>query len=296
MPVSSGASRASATGSAATAGQAARKRAHSPGVADGEHEAGAGEAVGHRLAQRPRRHHPAVAEAEAGVDDDDRKVLGEAGVLQAVVHDDRLRAGGNRRPRRRRPVAPDPDRREGGEEQRLVADLLRPVPPLVDPHRLAAAPGEAPPVPARHHLRIDAAGGEPHEQRDHRRGLARAAGGQVADADHRHADPRRGAARQPPPGDRGPQRRQRCEQPRREPRPCRRVAPEAWRPHQALRSRQAPIAAITVSVTAAPSLTTSHAAEAISAARSGAIVATRASASSSSLRTSAAAPAIASRR
>ena len=119
-------------------------------------------------------------------------------------------------------------------------------------------------MPARDHVRSDAAGGEPDEERDHRRGLARAAGGEVADADHRHADARAAAPRA--------SRRRVTEvhsaasgasSRAASPGPCRRVAPEARRPHQPLRSRQAPIAAITVSVTAAPSLTTSQAAEAI---------------------------------
>ena len=244
-----------------------------------------------RLAQRPGRDHPTVAEAEAGVDDDDREILRKRRVLESVVHHHRRRTGRLGGPAGRGAVAPDPDGRECREEQRLVADLGGAVPALVDPHR----PRQAPAVAARDDMHRHAARPQPLDDRDRRRGLAGAAGGQVADADHRHAEACRRTL-QPPPGRPGPGPGQRRQQPREEPRPLRRVGPEGGRLHQRGRSSSAPIASSTASVTSAPSLQAAQAAAAISAARSGAIVATSASQSSVSERTSTAAWAAARRR
>ena len=181
---------------------------------------------------------------------------------------------------------------EGGEQQRLVADVRRAVPRRIDAHR----PGQPTAMAARDHMRRHPAPAEPQDERHHRRGLAGAAGGQVADADHRHADARRRPARQPPSGERRPGPGERRQQPGQRARPVGRVGPEPRRPHQRRASSASPTAASTASVTSAPSLTASQACAASSAARSGAIVATIASASSPSFLTSTAASACASRR
>ena len=138
-------------------------------------------------------------------------------------------------------VAADPGRREGGEEQRLVADLGG---ACAGARRPRTGPCEAAAVAARDDVRGDAAGGEPLDERDHRRGLAGAAGGQVADADHRHADARRPAARQPPAGGRRSRAQasgasSRASEARAGPAGCPR---RRGRAHQRLRSRSAPIA------------------------------------------------------
>ena len=272
-------------------GQPSRRRARASGGPTASARSTRASPVGHRLAQRPGRDHPAVAEAGLGVHHQERQVLRQRRVLQPVVHHHRRRPVRDGGPAGGGPVARHPDRREGGEQQRLVAHLGGPVPPLLDPHR----PRQAAAVAARDHLHRHAARLQPLDQRDDRGRLAGAAGGQVADADHRHPQPHAGG-RHPPPGRRGPEPAERRQQPRPETRPRRRVPPEPRGAHQRLPSSRSPIAASTASVTSAPSLQAAQAAAAMAAARSGAIVATSASASSASERTSTAASASDSRR
>ena len=76
-----------------------------------------------RRAERPGGHGQAVADAGGGIDGDQRQIKDERRVLEAVVHDDDVdvlldeaaSAGGA--------VAGDHGGRDGGEQQRLVADF-----------------------------------------------------------------------------------------------------------------------------------------------------------------------------
>ena len=144
--------------------------------------------VRHRLAQRPRRHHPAVAEAEAGIDHDDREILGERRVLQPVVH----HHGRRRRPRPRPPRGGAVARRSRpARRPRAAAARRRPRPPCAGASSTRTGPSRLPPCPRETTCASIPRGAQPLDEGDDRRGLARAAGGQVADADHRHPQPHR---------------------------------------------------------------------------------------------------------
>ena len=92
-----------------------------------------------RLAQRPGRDHPAVAEAVAGIDDDQRQILGETRVLEPVIEQDRLRAGRDRGARCRRPGRGQPSTARA----RPATALRR------RPQRHRAGPGRPAPGPPR---------------------------------------------------------------------------------------------------------------------------------------------------
>ena len=144
-----------------------------------------------RRSERSGRHRQAIAEATAAVDHGNSQVLGEPGVLQAVVHDD---DGDGMRPRldRMRPrsaIARDQRRHNSSEQQRLVADVtghvglgIHPIGPRQAP---AVASGE------RHRLMPRC----PHAlaQMNGKRRLAGAAGREVANADDRQPRPIRPA-------------------------------------------------------------------------------------------------------
>jgi hypothetical protein len=88
-----------------------------------------------RSAQRARRNHPAIADPAASVDDQDRKVLLQRGILKAVIHHDDAGAGRDRRARPIDAVARHEGRSVAGQQQRLVAHIGRAVPGRIDPQR-----------------------------------------------------------------------------------------------------------------------------------------------------------------
>ena len=153
--------------------------------ADRQKQIGPCESRRDRLPQRPRREAAAIAEAERRIGNEDRKILGKRGVLETVIEDKRLCPGGFGGAGTRGAVPRYPGRAEGREQERLVADLLRRMPAFLDPQRPRLLPAEA----ARDDMRDDIARGQHLHQRDNGWGLAGAAGGEVADADHRHAGP-----------------------------------------------------------------------------------------------------------
>jgi len=89
-----------------------------------------------RAQRRPQgtgRDHPAVADAAPGVDDDHGCVLGERGILEAVIHDDHAAAGNDGGRGALDPRARHDGRGDAGQEQRLVPDLARAVALRIDP-------------------------------------------------------------------------------------------------------------------------------------------------------------------
>ena len=119
-----------------------------------------------------------------------------AGILQAVVKNERVRAGFDRASRASDPIRPDPAGRDFGQQQRLVADHRRGMGVRVDEQRLDAF-GAA--IAARQEGDAPAVGDQHPRQRQRRRRLARAAGDEIADADRRRA----GALAWPPHAPRG---------------------------------------------------------------------------------------------
>src|SRR5690606_5150890 len=125
-----------------------------------------------------------VAVAAAGVEDFDFDVAGEAVVLQAVVADDDVAAGGDQRLRGGDAVAvgADPGAGAARDQQRFVAGQ-RGVGVRRHPKRLVrllaavAAGGDA---------GLAAFGLQAFDQSDHQRRLAAAAGDEVTDDDHGH--------------------------------------------------------------------------------------------------------------
>ena len=113
------------------------------------HRVGAGEAGGDPLAQRPRRQQAAIAEAVGGVDHDQRQILGDGRVLEAVIEHDRPRAALDSGPHSGGAVAGHPARRRGRRQQRLVADRGGIVDRGIDPHR----PGQASAIAAHDDMR-----------------------------------------------------------------------------------------------------------------------------------------------
>jgi hypothetical protein len=140
----------------------------------------AGKPAGAALAQRACRDHPSVPEAIHSIDDEERQGLGDPGVLKSVVEHDDLRSGRHCGADAVDSVARHPARRLRGKQERLVADRCGIVAARVDPHRSA----EAAAVTTRHEMHRDAARDEGPGQRQCHRGLAGAAGDQIADAHH----------------------------------------------------------------------------------------------------------------
>jgi hypothetical protein len=161
-----------------------------PVLPDQREAVGEREPVRKRRAQRPGRHRPPVAEARLAIDHDEAQRLGERGVLQPVVHDDAVRALGGGEARARDAIARDDGGRDAREQERLVAGVGGGVARGIDAQRpgerAAMAAAEEEGAAARREQ--DAGGG------DGDRRLARAARGQVADAQDRHR--RRGRARE----------------------------------------------------------------------------------------------------
>ena len=116
-------------------------------------------------------------------------------ILKAVVHDDRVRARLRGRKRAGVAVARDPGRAVARVQQRLIADFAR-----VHIRRHAQRPDRAPAIAARQRVRVRPKLGA-DGARDRR--FARAADGEVADADDRHRrmarDRRAKAMRRRPP-------------------------------------------------------------------------------------------------
>ena len=162
-----------------------------------------------RRPQRTGRYDPAVADAAPGVDHEHREVLGERRIVEPIVHDDDARAGGDGGAL---DAVPRHDgRRRAREQERLVAHVVRAMARRIDPDRarkrpaVAAAKEDRPLARRRQHAR----------DRQRRRRLAGTTDGQIADADHRRAGAAAACA-QARLRHRAVDRRQRCEQGRRE--------------------------------------------------------------------------------
>src|SRR5262249_55444671 len=97
--------------------------------------------------QRTGRNDPAVADAAPGVDHEHRKILDERGIVEAVVHDDDARAGGDGGALDA--VARHNGRRRAREQQRLVAHVPRTMPRPIGPDGAGAARGGGPAGPPR---------------------------------------------------------------------------------------------------------------------------------------------------
>ena len=100
-------------------------RRRAVGRTDDDQRLGAVKLQAERRPQRAGRNNVAVADAAAAIDDNDAEVLGERGVLQAVVHHHDAGAGELREFRAGDAVARDDGGREPGQQQRLVADVAR---------------------------------------------------------------------------------------------------------------------------------------------------------------------------
>ena len=183
MPVGSG--RTSPRASAGPRAPAGRRRdaRSAPAPIANPHQIGAaGRSPPARAAAGGQ--HAAIAEARAGIDHHQRQYPGAgAGILEPVIHRQRLRPGGDRPfAGVRGSVAPPPDRREGGKQQRLVADLGRAMAPLLDTDRAPQAAAMA----ARQDMNRDAAPAAAGPARS-RWASCRCRQRWVADADHRDA-------------------------------------------------------------------------------------------------------------
>ena len=170
-----------------------------------QQEVGARQTRGHRFAQRPGGQAPPIAEPAHGIDHHDGDIVGHRGVLKPVIHDDHLRPATSGEARGAGAVAADEGRREGGDQQRLVADIGGAMRRRVALHRSSQAPAMA----ARDDRRPPPAVLQPLNERDHRRRLAGAARVEIADTDHRHGWVIRRRPRHPP------RRRPRVERPQR---------------------------------------------------------------------------------
>src|SRR5262249_57158649 len=94
-----------------------------------------------RRPQRTGRYDPAVADAAPGVDHEQRKVLGERGIVKPIIHDDDARAGGYGSAL---DAVPRHDgRRRAREQERLVAHVVRALARRIDQDRAPKAPALA---------------------------------------------------------------------------------------------------------------------------------------------------------
>src|SRR5690606_2480571 len=143
---------------------------------------GSSQPDGYRLAEGARWHDPAVAEAVGGIHHQQRKVLGEARVLKAVVEDQRLGPALDRRTCRGDAITSHPGGGYLRQQQRLVADGAMVVPCRIGPHGPALAPAIAAAQEVRLHTRL----AEVKRQGDRHRRLAGAARDEIADADDRY--------------------------------------------------------------------------------------------------------------
>ena len=89
-----------------------------------------------------------VAEAFRSINDNDRDILSHAGVLVAIVQQNCFRSSSNCRAAPFCAILGDPDRGEGSQQQRLIADLCRGIPARIYEDR----PFETAAVPARHDM------------------------------------------------------------------------------------------------------------------------------------------------
>ena len=130
--------------------------------------------------QRAGGHDQAVADAGTGVDGDEDEILFEAGILQAVIHDDEVDPFGGETRRAGGAVVGEYRRSAGGEQRRLVAETGGVTVGInhdrTDLAAAIAAGEEARPIPP--------APGDPGKGKGGRR-LAGAADDEVADADDR---------------------------------------------------------------------------------------------------------------
>ena len=155
-----------------------------------QHEAGDVRPLpGEGCSQRPGGEGHAVADTGAAIDHRERERLGEARILQAVIHDDDVGASFGTETGAGRAVAGD-DRGSGpGQQQRLVADLRRTMPRGIDDQR----PGEAPAIAAAEEGGGSADLAQGSGECQGRRRLAGPAEGEVADAQDRAGRGRAGA-------------------------------------------------------------------------------------------------------
>ena len=133
---------------------------------------------GEGSAKRAERKNAAGTESRPAVDDDEAEILRERWILKAVIHDDRI--GGQRfeEPCSGGPVPAHGRGRRRGQQQRLVAHARGIVDADVDRMRAALASAIAAREKGRAAARLAKQGGE--LQRNRR--LARAAHGEIADA------------------------------------------------------------------------------------------------------------------
>ena len=187
----------------------------------------------------------------------------QRGVLEAVVHHN------HRCPRFRRGLRPrcailrNPDIGKGGQQQRFIPHLRGSVARRINLHR----PLQRAAVTARHHMGRVIPVAQVFDDSHDRWRLARAPGVDVADADHRNIQTQRRARRQPAGSGTRIKRAQRLQQ------ACapigRGAVPKGGGAFHDVASRWSSVSctrSITLSVTAAPRLITSHPACAIVAA------------------------------
>ena len=139
--------------------------------------------------KRPGGNTKAVAKGRAGVNDGKLQILGEARILQAVVHDQDIGAVMDRLFGRGKAVGKDVAGRDARQQQRLVSDLFGAVRVDIDPERDGLRPAA---IAARKKRHAPARLQKLFRDRQRRRRLAGAAGDKIADANHRHVDLRRG--------------------------------------------------------------------------------------------------------
>ncbi len=149
--------------------------------------------VVHPLSQRACRYEAPIAEPARGIDDENGEILFERGILQSVIHDDEARAAPDGGGGAFRPVRRDPYGRGAREEKRFVADIFRAVMSEIDADR----PGFAPAIAAREKVNLLARRDEAFCDGERERRLARAARGDVADADNGNGGALRLRARAP---------------------------------------------------------------------------------------------------
>ena len=175
---------------------------------DRDHRIGALQPGADRLAQGAGRDAEPVAEALGRIDDDQRQVMCQRGVLKTVIQQDQLCAICHGGARALKPAVRDPDRGEGRHQQRLVASLGGAMAAFIDAGRL----GDGAAIAAADDLHRHTLRQQPLRQRDDGRGLAGAAGIDIADADHRHVQLLPAAPRQPPRRGTGVKRTERAQQ------------------------------------------------------------------------------------
>jgi hypothetical protein len=118
------------------------------GISDGQDQIGASQAHRDWLSQRSGGKASTVAEAFRSINDNDRDILSHAGVLVAIVQQYCFRPCSNCRAAPFCAILGDPDRGEGSQQQRLIADLCRGMPARIYEDR----PFETAAVPARHDM------------------------------------------------------------------------------------------------------------------------------------------------